>query len=79
MAIQIANPAVIRKVEELSKASGLNKTAAVEQAVEQMLAALNTKSARKTSLKKLIAQFDQIPERADAFNPVQYDEQGLPT
>jgi antitoxin VapB len=78
MAIQIANPQVIRKVESLSKASGLNKTAAIEKAVEKMLFDVARPGVRSLSMKKLITQFDQIPDRNDAFNPVEYDERGLP-
>lgn len=78
MAIQIANPKVIRKVESLSRASGLNKTAAIEQAVEKMLLEVGKPGARGLSIKKLVAQFDEIPDRKDAFNPVDYDALGLP-
>ena len=38
MALPIANQAVVRKIETLARATGLTKTAAVERAVERMLA-----------------------------------------
>jgi antitoxin VapB len=41
MPIQIANPKVIEKIERLAAATGLGKTAAVEQAVDAMLADRN--------------------------------------
>ena len=37
MPLQIANPEVVRKVDELAKATGLSKTAAVGRAVDRML------------------------------------------
>lgn len=78
MAIQIANPEVIRKVEALAKTSGLNKTAAIEQAVERMLREAKQPKTQKGAIKRLLAQIDQIPDRKDAFNSVEYDELGLP-
>jgi|GEM_PF-642926 len=80
MALQIANPGVVRKVEQLAKASGLTKTAAVERAVDQMLRDMpNAKRANKnSSLMALLAQLDQIPDRADAFDPLEWDKDGLP-
>jgi antitoxin VapB len=38
MPIQIANPKVVARIERLSAACGLTKTAAVEKAVDAMLA-----------------------------------------
>ena len=40
MPLQIANPEVVRKVDELAKATGLSKTAAVGRAVDRMLSDL---------------------------------------
>lgn len=37
MALEIANPSVVSKVERLARRTGLSKTAAVEQAVDRML------------------------------------------
>jgi antitoxin VapB len=38
MPIQIANPVVVAKIERLAATTGLTKTAAVERAVDAMLA-----------------------------------------
>lgn len=38
MPVQIANPDVVAKIERLSRAIGLGKTAVVEAAVDRMLA-----------------------------------------
>jgi antitoxin VapB len=82
MPLQIANPNVVGKVERLARATGLNKTAAVERAVDRLLreveglaAAPNANAARVSAL---LAQLDRIPDRPDATNPLQWDDLGLP-
>ena len=37
MALQIANPVVVGKVERLAKATGLSKTAVVEKALDRLI------------------------------------------
>lgn len=80
MAVQIANPVVVDKVERLAKATGLSKTAVVEQALDRLL--MERGSARVASpasrMAALLAQMDRIPERADAFDALDWDAQGLP-
>lgn len=80
MAVQIANPVVVEKVERLAKATGLSKTAVVEQALDRLL--MERSKARGASparrLSALLAQMDLIPERADAFDALDWDTQGLP-
>lgn len=81
MALQIANPAVVSKVERLAKLTGLSKTALVARAVDRLL--LDTEStplkARQTTqLAALLAQLDRIPDRPDATDPLAWDELGLP-
>lgn len=79
MAIQIANPSVVEKIVRLSRATGLSKTAAVERAVDRLIR--ETEQARPRSsldITALLNQFDQIPERADAFDPLAWDDHGLP-
>ncbi|MDC6171207.1 type II toxin-antitoxin system VapB family antitoxin [Paucibacter sp. XJ19-41] len=80
MAVQIANPVVVDKVERLAKATGLSKTAVVEQALDRLLmergsAPLASPASR---LAALLAQMDRIPDRADAFDALDWDAQGLP-
>jgi antitoxin VapB len=41
MALQIANPLVVAKIEALARATGLSETAAVEKAVDRLLAEHN--------------------------------------
>ena len=78
MALQIANPVVVSKVERLAKATGLSKTAAVERAVDRFLSESIGTSDKGERLAALLAQLDRIPERPDAFDPMEWDEHGLP-
>ena len=77
MALQIANPVVVAKVERLARATGLTKTAVVEKAIDHL--ANETQGASTPGrLAALLAQFDRVPERVDAFDPRAWDAQGLP-
>jgi antitoxin VapB len=77
MALQIANPSVVAKIEKLAKATGLTKTALVDLAVDRLV--LETQPpADSRRVQSLLAQFDAIPDRTDVFDPLVWDEQGLP-
>ena len=79
MPIQIANPVVVEKVERLARVTGLTKTAAVEKAVDRLLgetALARTGADRRIAA--LLAQLDRIPDRPDAFDALEWDQQGLP-
>jgi antitoxin VapB len=78
MPLQIANPVVVDKVERLARATGLNKTAAVEQAVDRLLREAEGAVQPAARLVALLEQFDRLPERADAHDPLAWDERGLP-
>jgi antitoxin VapB len=78
MALQIANPVVVKKVERLAKVTGLTKTGVVEQAVDRMLRELDTERTAPGRLDALLAQLDRIPDRTDAHDPLEWDELGLP-
>ena len=78
MALQIANPSVVSKVERLARRTGLSKTAAVEQAVDRMLKDLAAPGAESARMAALLAQLDRIPDRPDATDPWPGDEHGLP-
>jgi len=77
MPLQIANPAVVSKVERLAKTMGLSKTALVERAVDHLARELRNDTAADR-MAALLGQLDRIPDRQDAFNPLLWDEQGLP-
>jgi antitoxin VapB len=80
MVLHIANPAVIAKIEAPARATGLSKTAAVEQAIDRMLA--EQQIARPGDawerFDAIIAQIDRIPEVPGGFDPLEWDEHGLP-
>jgi antitoxin VapB len=79
MPIQIANPQVVAKIERLARATGLGKTAAVEAAVDRMLADTAAPEADPwAGIDALVAQMHRLPTRPDAFDAVEYDEAGLP-
>ena len=85
MAIQIANPQVVQKIERLASAMQVGKTAAVEKAIDALgqqwaLGEVDRKrSGVHARALTLLAQLDRIPDRADSFDPLSWDEQGLPT
>lgn len=78
MAPQIANAVVVSKVERLAKATGLSKTAVVERAVDRLIRETIGTSDKAERMAALLAQLDRIPNRADAFDPLEWDEHGLP-
>lgn len=77
MALQIANPVVVAKVERLARATGLTKTAVVERAIDA-LASQTQAAAIPGQMAALLAQLDRVPDRADAHDPLQWDKAGLP-
>lgn len=82
MALQIANPVVVKKVERLAKRTGLSKTAVVDRALDRLIAEIGEDADatdQTTRMAALLAQLDQIPDRADAADPLAWDEHGLPT
>ena len=78
MALQIANPVVVGKVERLARATGLSKTAVVERAVDRLLSETAANADKPGRMAALLAQLDRIPERKDAFDPTEWDDHGLP-
>jgi len=60
-------------------ATGLTKTAAVELAVDRLLhQTANARAGSALDMSALQAQLDQVSDRPDAFDPVEWDDQGLP-
>jgi antitoxin VapB len=78
MALQIAKPSVVSKVEQLAKATGLSKTAVVERAVDRLISETTPVTRPAERMSALLAQLDRIPERADAADPLAWDDHGLP-
>ncbi len=77
MALQIANPVVVAKVERLARLRGMTKTAVVELAIDR-LAGETGPAADDGRMAALLAQMDRVPDRADAFDPLEWDAHGLP-
>ena len=78
MSLQIANPTVVEKVERLARATGMSKTAAVEKAVDRLLSELGQSAAQPDRMRAILRQLDRVPDRRDARDPLEWDEQGLP-
>jgi len=79
MALQIANQSVVAKIEALAKSMGLTKTAAVEKAVDRMLSEKRaTQSDIWNRFDAILEQIDRVPDVEAPFNPLEWDEQGLP-
>lgn len=78
MALQIANPTVIEKIERLARDIGSTKTGAVEQAVDRLLAEQTHRDARLDRIRALLEQLDRIPENSEPFDPLEWGEDGLP-
>ncbi|MDR0284540.1 MAG: type II toxin-antitoxin system VapB family antitoxin [Propionibacteriaceae bacterium] len=76
MALQLANPGVVDKVERLAAATGLTKTRAVEQAVDLMLA--RRVGDVRSRMEAILRQIDALPDVPGASDPLQWDDQGLP-
>jgi antitoxin VapB len=77
VALQIANPAVVAKVERLARATGLTKTAVVERAIDRLAGELQA-IPDAGRMAALLAQLDRVPDRTDAFDPLEWDDHGLP-
>lgn len=64
-------------VERLAKATGMTKTAVVDRAIDQLASATHP-NLQASHMARMLAQLDLIPDRPDAFDPLQWDAQGLP-
>jgi antitoxin VapB len=75
VALYIANPVVVAKVERLARALGLTKTAVVERAIDRLASEL-ARAATPQRMSALLRQLDQIPDRPDAFDPLEWRRSG---
>jgi antitoxin VapB len=78
MPLQIADRAVIDKVELLARRTGLSQTAVLERALDRLINESAQMLSNAEHLTALLAQIDRIPDRADAIDPVQWVAHGLP-
>ena len=70
MALQIANPAVVAKIERLARATGLTEIAVVERTIDNLTSQTQA-AAVPGRMAALLAQLNRIPDRVDAFDPFQ--------
>jgi antitoxin VapB len=77
MALQSANPVVAAMVERLARSLGLTKTAVVERAIDRLASEAPSASATGR-MSAILAQLDRVPDRSDAFDPLEWDSNGLP-
>ena len=88
MAVQIANPEVVRKIEWLAATLNISKTGAVERALDALSQSLSAsidiptdamrKTQRRADMFAALARMHQTPVKAKAFDPLEWDENGLP-
>ena len=85
MAIQIANPQVVQKIEWLAQSMRLGKTAVVERALDGLSAALHAeghtlpeRAVQRQRMQAVLLLMDGIPDRLDAVDPLAWDDHGLP-
>lgn len=76
MALRITNTAVVKKVEQLAKITGLSKAGVVELALDRLISQKHV--ANTGRMAALLAQLDRIPDLPVAFDPMAWDEHGLP-
>ncbi len=77
MALQIANPVVVDKAARLAWALGISKTAVVERALDRLAEEIAQAQTPQANVRALLAQID-IPDRPDAYDPLEWDGLGLP-
>jgi len=76
MAIQIADSMIADKVDRVSKATGLSMTAVVELALDLWLSEMSGASDQSEHMAARMAQLDAIPDRAGAFESIEWDGHG---
>ena len=79
MALHIANPNVVSKVNRLARELGLTKTAVIEQAIDELArTASSTTFPCSPPWEALLVEFDRIPDLEDSREPLLWDAHGLP-
>jgi antitoxin VapB len=89
MAVQIANPEVVRKIELLAASLNISKTGAVERALDAYRLPGDADAEQAAKQRRadefmqrtlaVLAQFDALPVvNPNAGNDLEWDEHGLP-
>ena len=76
MALRIASSAVVGMIKRLAKVTGLTKTAAVEAFLEQET--LDPIENIRRRMRVILGQIDRTPDLPAPFDPLEWDEHGLP-
>ena len=77
MAVRAGNRKLVRKIDRLAKEMEMTKTVAVDSVVDRALRPEGRRS-RGDRLERLSARFAEILDRPDAYDPMEWDENGLP-
>ena len=80
MALQITNLTVVAKIDRLALATGLTKAAAVEKAVDLLLAqqVTGTDTEVWSRMDAILDQIKRLPKNPTPVDPLEWDEHGLP-
>ena len=88
MAVQIANPNVVRKIERLAATLNISKTGAVERALDAFSGTLTVsdrkeskrldRERRKMAMLGILASCDRLPDAVPGKNDLDWDAYGLP-
>lgn len=80
MALHIANPTVVSKVDRLARDLGMTKTAVIERAIDELSrTASPTAQTQVRRWDAVLEEFDRIPDREESRDPLAWDAHGLPT
>lgn len=77
MTLHIADPKLVAKIERLARETGLSELAIVERAINKFAGGVD-KNEQWRRMKDVLARIDAIPDRPDAYDPLEWDEFGLP-
>jgi hypothetical protein len=80
MALRIANPALVKKIEALAHATGLSVSEAVEKAVDRLLAERTPGDPERVwkQFDGILARLDRVKDLPNGSDPLEWDEHGLP-
>ena len=77
MTLHIADPMLVAKIERLARETGLSELGVVEQAIDRF-AGFADRDEQMHRMKDVLARIDAISDRPDAYDPLEWDEFGLP-
>jgi antitoxin VapB len=82
MALQIANPEVVGKIERLAALIGRTELDTIESAIDRFLENVQSKQPQpqttNSRMLAILARVDSLPDLPNPVNPLCWDPQGLP-